>query len=137
MISVLFWWTIIHRRTLFKKNSLSMLILGQKSCILGPTIFEIPRPNWHSEWGSRVWDERNIYATNLREVRLLLGKFFLDTSAVIRETEKINGRFFSTQTLVVGIGRLGITLCIMVDSRGSAYSKIVAVSTIRSTNWEK
>ena len=75
-----------------------------------------------------------MYATNLREVRLLLEKFFLDTSAVIRETEKINGRFFSTQTLVVGIGRLGITLCIMVDSRGSAYSKIVAVSTIRSTN---
>ena len=76
-----------------------------------------------------------MYATNLREVRLLLGKFFLDTSAVIRETEKINGRFFlSTQTLVVGIGRLGITLCIMVDSRGSAYSKIVAVSAIRSTN---
>jgi len=71
-----------------------------------------------------------MYATNLREVQLLLGKFFLDTSAVIRETE----RFFSTQTLVVGIGRLGITLCIMVDSRGSAYNKIVAVSTIRSTN---
>jgi len=63
-----------------------------------------------------------------------LERFFLDTSAVIRETEKINGRFFSTQTLVVDIGRLGITLCIMVDSRGSAYSKIVAVSAIRSTN---
>ena len=61
-----------------------------------------------------------MYATNLRVVRLLLGKFFLDTSAVIKETEKINGRFLSTQTLVVGIGRLGITLCIMVDSRGSA-----------------
>jgi len=75
-----------------------------------------------------------MYATNLREVRLLLGKSFLDTSAVIKETEKINGRFFSTQTLVVDIGRLGITLCIMVDSRGSAYSKIVSVSAIRSTN---
>ena len=24
-----------------------MLILGQKSCILGPTIFKIPQPNWH------------------------------------------------------------------------------------------
>lgn len=56
-----------------------------------------------------------------------LESVFLDTSAVIKETEKINGRFLYTQTLVVGIGRLGITLCIMVDSRGSAYSKIVAV----------
>jgi len=83
----------------------------------------------------KSWTVSNIYATNLREVRLLLGKFSLDTSAVIKETEKINGQFFfSTQTLVVGIGRLGITLCIMVDSRGSAYSKIVTVSTIRSTN---
>ena len=26
---------------------LSMLILGQKPCFLGPTIFEIPRPNWY------------------------------------------------------------------------------------------
>ena len=25
----------------------SMLILGQNSCILGPTIFKIPQPNWH------------------------------------------------------------------------------------------
>ena len=24
-----------------------MLILGQKACFLGPTIFEIPRPNWY------------------------------------------------------------------------------------------
>ena len=24
-----------------------MLILGQKSCILGPTIFKIPQPNWY------------------------------------------------------------------------------------------
>ena len=27
---------------------LSMLIIGQKYCCLGPTIFEIPQPNWHS-----------------------------------------------------------------------------------------
>ena len=40
-----FWWTIIHRR--IKKNPLSMLILGQKSCFLGPTIFKIPQPNSH------------------------------------------------------------------------------------------
>ena len=25
----------------------SILILGQKSCFLGPTIFEIPQPNWY------------------------------------------------------------------------------------------
>ena len=37
-----FWQTIIHWR-IFK----SMLILGQKSCFLGPTIFKIPQPNWH------------------------------------------------------------------------------------------
>ena len=28
-----------------KQFPLSMLILGQKSCILGPTIFKIPQPN--------------------------------------------------------------------------------------------
>ena len=39
-----------------------------------------------------------MYATNLREVRLLLGKFFLDTSAVIRETEKINLRHYEKAT---------------------------------------
>ena len=26
---------------------LSVLILGQKSCFLGPTIFKIPQPNWY------------------------------------------------------------------------------------------
>ena len=31
----------------FKNIPLSMLILGQKSCISGPTIFKIPQPNWH------------------------------------------------------------------------------------------
>ena len=42
-----FWWTVSHRRIFLKKFPLSMLILGQKSCILGPTIFKIPQPNWH------------------------------------------------------------------------------------------
>ena len=46
-----------------------------------------------------------MYATNLREVRLLLGKFFLDTSALIRETEKNKWAIFFTQTLVAGISR--------------------------------
>ena len=41
------WWTIIHHRIVFKQFPLSMSILGQKSCILGPTIFKIPQPNWH------------------------------------------------------------------------------------------
>ena len=30
-----------------KKNPSSRLILGQKSCFLGPTVFEIPQPNWY------------------------------------------------------------------------------------------
>ena len=42
-----FWGTIIHRRIVLKKNPLSMLILGQESCILEPTIFKIPQPNGH------------------------------------------------------------------------------------------
>ena len=42
-----FWRTIIRCRIVLKQFPLSMLILGQKSCILGPTIFKIPQPNWH------------------------------------------------------------------------------------------
>ena len=30
-----------------KITTSSMLIFGQKACFLGPTIFEIPRPNWY------------------------------------------------------------------------------------------
>ena len=41
-----FWRTVIHRRIVLKQFSLSMLILGQKSCILGTTTFKIPQPNW-------------------------------------------------------------------------------------------
>ena len=36
-----------HSSAEFIKNPLSMLILGQKSCFLRPTIFEIPQPNWY------------------------------------------------------------------------------------------
>ena len=43
----IFWRTIIERRIVLKQFPLSMSILGQKSCILGPTIFKIPQPNWH------------------------------------------------------------------------------------------
>ena len=40
-----FWLTIIHHRIVLKEFPLSMLIIGQKSCILGPTIFKIPQLN--------------------------------------------------------------------------------------------
>ena len=43
-LKVQFWHFLMNRNSL-KKNPLSMLILGQKPCFLGPTIFEIPRPN--------------------------------------------------------------------------------------------
>ena len=41
------WRTDIHRRNFLKKFPLGMLILGQKSCSLKPTIFEIPQLNWY------------------------------------------------------------------------------------------
>ena len=46
-----------------------MLILGQKACILGPNIFEIPQPNWyyneggmidkahHKNWAKKAFEE--------------------------------------------------------------------------------
>ena len=40
-----FWGTVIHQQIFFLKFSL--LILGGKSCFLGPTVFEIPQPNWY------------------------------------------------------------------------------------------
>ena len=42
-----FWWTVIHWWILLNCFPLSMLILGQKSCFLRPTIFEIPQLNWY------------------------------------------------------------------------------------------
>ena len=42
-----FWQTGISRRIFLNKIPFSMLILGQKPCILDPTIFKIPQPNWH------------------------------------------------------------------------------------------
>ena len=42
-----FWRTVIHCIHKIQRFPLSMLILGQKSCLLGPTIFEIPQPNWY------------------------------------------------------------------------------------------
>ena len=44
-----FCWTAIHQQISFLIFPLSMLILHQESCFLGPTIFEIPNSttNWH------------------------------------------------------------------------------------------
>ena len=40
-----------HRSKEFKKKILTpMLILGQISYFLGPTIFKIPQPNWYYCW---------------------------------------------------------------------------------------
>ena len=41
-----FWRIVIHCRIVLKQFSLSMLILGQKSCVLGTNTFKIPQPNW-------------------------------------------------------------------------------------------
>ena len=42
-----FWWTDIPLRNFLKLFFKSMLIFGQKSYFLGPTILEIPQPNWY------------------------------------------------------------------------------------------
>ena len=51
-----------HISPILKKNPLSMLILDQISCFLGPTIFKIPQPNWyfstlHSGW---IWKQYRL-----------------------------------------------------------------------------
>ena len=49
-LKVRFWhflMNLIHRRIFWKMFPLNMLILDQKSCFLGPTIFKIPQPNWY------------------------------------------------------------------------------------------
>jgi hypothetical protein len=53
--TILFWIHLV--RKLFKEMKLfkggnymrkyGILIFGQKSCFLGPTIFKIPQPNWY------------------------------------------------------------------------------------------
>ena len=42
-----FWQTDAPRTFKIQWFPLSMSILGQKAYILGPTIFEIPQPNWY------------------------------------------------------------------------------------------
>ena len=42
-----FWQTGAPRILKIQQFPLSMLILGQKAFILGPTFFKIPQPNWH------------------------------------------------------------------------------------------
>ena len=46
-IMPIFWQAVIHQRNFFIFFPSSMLILGQNSCFLAPTIFEIPQPNWY------------------------------------------------------------------------------------------
>ena len=48
-LKVQFWHFLMNHNSLTdsKKFPVSMLILGQKSCFLGPTIFKIPQLNWH------------------------------------------------------------------------------------------
>ena len=43
-----FWQTVAPRILKIQWFPLSTLIFGQKSYFLGPTIFKIPQPNWHS-----------------------------------------------------------------------------------------
>ena len=42
-----FWQSGAPRILKTQQFPLSVLILGQKACILGPTIFKIPQPNWY------------------------------------------------------------------------------------------
>ena len=42
-----FWWTGAPRILKIQWFPLSILIFGQISCFLGPTIFKIPLPNWY------------------------------------------------------------------------------------------
>ena len=42
-----FWQTGAPHILKIQRFPLSMSILGQKACILGPTIFKIPQPNWY------------------------------------------------------------------------------------------
>ena len=46
-----FWETGAPRILKIQRFPLSLLIFVQKSCFLGPTIFEIPQPNW------QIWME--------------------------------------------------------------------------------
>ena len=48
--------------------TLSILIFGQKSCFLGPTIFKIPQPNWY-------YNEHKHYMVT----RILLSQGTLET----------------------------------------------------------
>ena len=63
------WQTGISHRIFFNKIPFSTLILGQKSCILDPTIFKIPQPNWYY-W---IWLCSHQYRTfSLKSLIILL-----------------------------------------------------------------
>ena len=50
-----FWRTGAHCILKIQWFPLSILIFGQKSCFLGPTIFKIPQPNWYCNRPIKFW----------------------------------------------------------------------------------
>ena len=46
-----------------------MLILGQKACFLGPTIFEMPQPNWYYYgYLSHFFWNKHFFITHVRDL---------------------------------------------------------------------
>ena len=94
---------------------LSMLILGQEACILGPTIFKIPQPNWHyCLWMSSIYSFFCMY-------RLLHNKGLVNTMWTIfccfRPQFTLCG-FFKTLTWIFMIYLLdhpSIMVCIVFE----------------------
>ena len=58
-----FWRTIIHCRIVLKQFPLSMVIHGQKYCILGSTTFKIPQQMWHYSVYTGVFKRKNVMET--------------------------------------------------------------------------
>ena len=57
-----------------------MLILGQKSCILGPTIFKIPQPNWHNcPYCAALFPHTSLYTMYIVHTILLPQKWYRKT----------------------------------------------------------
>ena len=64
---------------------LSILIFGQKSCFLGPTIFKIPQPNWH-------------YYVHTMNYQILLACIHLYFLYLNRETRRLRrNKYFQDQ----------------------------------------
>ena len=55
-------------------------ILGQKSCILGPTIFKIPQPNWHYwPYCAALFPHTSLYTMYIVHTILLPQKWYRKT----------------------------------------------------------